>query len=159
MQAVSVSNILRVRCRSKIAPPSVTWCSAVRRDGSCSGQGPSKRGAGWPGRLGIYRPHTRERPPLAAAGKHVSWTNVIRSALPCLVAKSMRQEPGPYPSVALALRRYRSADKLNLERVAKLIGNCPNEVMLNSELELRTVRSNACPSTEDIQDRSGAACH
>jgi len=31
--------------------------------------------------------------------------------------------------------------------------------MLNSELELRTVRSNACPSTEDIQDRSGAACH
>jgi hypothetical protein len=71
----------------------------------------------------------------------------------------MRQEPGPYPSVALALRRYRSADKLNLERVAKLIGNCPNEVMLNSELELRTVRSNACPSTEDIQDRSGAACH
>jgi hypothetical protein len=142
-----------------LAPACYPWCSAVRRDGSCSGQGPSKRGAGWLGCLGIYRPHTRERPPLAAAGKHVSWTNVIRSALPCLVAKSMRQEPGPYPSVALALRRYRSADKLNLERVAKLIGNCPNEVMLNSELELRTVRSNACPSTEDIQDRSGAACH
>jgi hypothetical protein len=97
VQAVSVSNILRVRCRSKIAPPSVTWCSAVRRDGSCSGQGPSKRGAGWPGRLGIYRPHTRERPPLAAAGKHVSWTNVIRSALPCLVAKSMRQSARAVP--------------------------------------------------------------
>jgi hypothetical protein len=61
-----------------------------------------------------------------------------------------------------AVYRRHARDKLNLERVAgslNLIGNCPNEALLSSEFGTELVRSNARPSTEDIQDSSGADRH